>query len=339
VIIPASKENIKKAAELIKSGGIVGFPTETVYGLGADAFNENAVRLIFEVKMRPFYNPLIVHIHSVQQLPLVALIENDKLKENINRIASFWPGPLSLVLPKQPSVPLAVSGSKDTIAVRIPSHPVAQEFLKECETPVAAPSANLFSGVSATKASHVDDDFGNRVQLVLDGGPSDIGLESTIISLVEEPPRILRHGSITLEMLSEVLPGIFDNSASLSGEKPEEVLAPGMLKMHYSPKTPLTFLKDLKAGQTAKSPGLIRFTDSVLSQREAQPDTLTYVKETSLSKTTDLNEIASKLFSTLREYDKLGLDLIVIDSCEELGLGRAIMDRLKRATKSDDEIR
>jgi len=331
MIISPSEENIEKAAKLIQSGGIVGFPTETVYGLGADAFNESAVRLIFEVKMRPFYNPLIVHIHSIEQLPAVAVLD-DALREKVTRISSFWPGPLSLVLPKHPSVPMAVSGSKDTIAVRIPSHPVAREFLIKCETPVAAPSANLFSGVSATKASHVEDDFGNRVQLVIDGGPSDIGLESTIISLVEDPPRILRHGSITLEMLSNVIPDIFDNTASLSGSAPEEVLAPGMLKIHYSPTTPLVFLKDLKADQTATNPGLIRFTDSVLERRDSQADSLNYVKETSLSKTTDLNEIASKLFSTLREYDKLGLDLIVIDSCEELGLGRAIMDRLKRAT-------
>ena len=300
------------------------FPTETVYGLGASAFNEQAVKKIFEIKKRPGFNPLIVHIASLDDIYSVALLESPRLRRQFEISQKFWPGPLSIVLPKQENIAPAVTAGLESVAVRFPAHLVAQDLIRASGIPIAAPSANPFTKISPTEAKHVLD-LGNDVDLILDGGPCEVGLESTIISLLEDEPTLLRPGAVTAEQLLEAfgtirVPEHFKHDSEL-----QRPIAPGMLKEHYAPKTRLLFRDSIAAESlVGKRVGLLSFA-------KTNQEGFVSVKE--LSDSGNLNEVASKLFSALRELDCAELDLIVVDSCPKEGIGRAIMDRLIRASR------
>ncbi len=318
ILSASDAESIRRAGSIIKTGGLVAFPTETVYGLGCDAMNAEAAAKVFEVKQRPQFDPLIVHIADLKQLEM--LIES--LPDVGQRlIDTFWPGPLTLVLPKQPAIPDLITAGLSTVAVRMPNHPVAQTLIREAGTPIAAPSANPFGYVSPTTAQHVADGLGNRVDLILDGGPCPVGVESTIISLAGSQPELLRLGSITIEQLSSII-GSIRQSLSVN-HKP---IAPGQLSRHYATRTPLTILASARARPILKDDEraglLIHSHQQDIDNRFAAVEVL--------SSTGDLREAARHLFAALRRLDSLGLDRIYAEPCREEGLGVAIMDRLRR---------
>lgn len=314
-------ETIAQAAQIIQKGGLVAFPTETVYGIGADALNPMAVARIFEVKKRPRFNPLIVHIANPQDLdPLVVNIPPRAMR----LIEQFWPGPLTLVLFKKALVPEIVTSGLPSVAVRMPDHPMALDFIKASNCPIAAPSANPFGYVSPTTADHVREQLGNEVDLILDGGPCAVGLESTIVSFVEEEPRLLRPGGVSLEEIESVIGNV--TVRPLHKERPT---APGMLPKHYSPRTPIRLdwsEKDVSRFNNQKV-GLLAF-------QQIHPS-LKFNHVEVLSESGDLREAAANLFGALRRLDSMGLDLILAEPVPETGLGRAIMDRLRRASHLD----
>jgi L-threonylcarbamoyladenylate synthase len=325
MILEPTASAIKQAAESIRRGELVAFPTETVYGLGADAFNADAITKIYRTKGRPASNPLIVHISSVDTLSELTDALSDQQQRWIKRLAPLWPGPLSLVLPRHASVPAVVSAGHPTIAVRIPRHPVALELIRQAGTPLAAPSANRSNYVSPTCAAHVQGELGSAVSFILDGGEATVGIESTVVSLVESTPKILRLGSISKETLEQLLGTV---------EAPDTVarvvvaLSPGMGLKHYSPRTPLQYV-DVPLATQHQRIGVIRFDNRSI------PSSLTPTVVHTLSQRGDAEEVAHKLYAALRELDEAGLDLILIDRCARTGLGAAIMDRLDRAVASD----
>ena len=314
----ADPESIRSAARIIKAGGLVAFPTETVYGLGCDAMNADAAAKVFEAKQRPQFDPLIVHIADPQQLNIVIgslPVLGQRLME------AFWPGPLTLVLSKQQAIPDLVTAGLSTVAVRMPNHPVAQALIREAGTPIAAPSANPFGYVSPTTAQHVADGLGSKADLILDGGPCPVGVESTIVSLAGSQPELLRPGSITIEQLSAVIGSIRRSSAV--NDTP---IAPGQLSRHYATRTQLMILASVGARPVLKDDeraGLL-----IHSQVRETDDRFAAVEV--LSATGDLREAAHRLFAALRRLDSLGLDRIYAEPCKEEGLGMAIMDRLRR---------
>lgn len=329
-VFPSARE-IEHAAELLRSGVLVAFPTETVYGLGADATNEAAVQSIFAAKGRPSNNPLIVHVASFEDLvrctDLTASSDPKRLRAQLEALKSLWPGPLSVIVPKAPSICQAVSAGGSTVALRIPRHPTALRLITACGRPVAAPSANPSSYISPTTAAHVKESLGDKVAYVLDGGQCEIGLESTVLSLVANEPVILRPGAITAEQLSALLQCDVQ-LATTTGDQSAPLLSPGLLAKHYSPRTPVQLLDTLDGLDIGdKKVGAIVFS----------PDKkLPFAPHTRkvLSERGELNEVAANLFSALREFDSAGVDLIVVDTCEPIGLGAAIMDRLLRAAQS-----
>lgn len=312
-VVKPTKEGIREAAQVIKGGGLVAFPTETVYGLGADALNPSAVVKIFEAKERPFFDPLIVHIADVAELERLCFCVSEKAKALIER---FWPGPLTVVLPKREVVPDIVTAGLNTVAVRMPSHPVALELIRESGTPIAAPSANRFGHLSPTEPEHVLTQLGERIDILIDGGRCPVGVESTIIDLTEEPT-LLRPGGLPLEEIEAVIGKV---RVSEKGERPK---APGQLPRHYSPRTPLRVVgEDFRPPQGVKA-GLLAFKDAKGKEGFAIVEVL--------SPSGDLREAACNLFSSLHRLDAAGLDIIYAEALPEEGLGRAIMDRLRRA--------
>ena len=321
-IVSPTLENIVKAAQILRSGGVVSFPTETVYGLGANALDVSAVKKIFSIKGRPSTNPLIVHISALADLPAITGPLPPQVSANVEKLSLFWPGPLSLVLPASPMLPREVTAGLATVAVRIPSHPIAQELIREAGVPIAAPSANRSSYVSPTTAQHVEDGIGDALDMILNGGPCQIGLESTIVSLTSDTPVLLRAGAVTKEELEEVLGKIEVKRSAESGS--EAVSSPGLLKEHYCPHTPVVLYGAPTHGYSRI--GFISFGAQPTRSQDNHYETVT-----TLSKNGNLNEVANRLFSALRDLDKMGLDLIVIDTCDAHGLGLAIMDRITRA--------
>jgi L-threonylcarbamoyladenylate synthase len=318
ILSASDAESIRLAGRIIKTGGLVAFPTETVYGLGCDARNAEAAAKVFEAKQRPQFDPLIVHIADLKQLEMVIGALPDLGQRLID---AFWPGPLTLVLPKQPTIPDLITAGLSTVAVRMPNHPVAQTLIREADTPIAAPSANPFGYVSPTTAQHVADGLGNRVDLILDGGPCPVGVESTIVSLAGPQPELLRPGSITIEQLSAVI-GALRRASSVN----QTPLAPGQLSRHYATRTPLILLPSAETRPLLKDDeraGLL-----IHSQPRDTDDRFAAVEV--LSSTGDLREAARHLFAALRRLDSLGLDRIYAEPCQEEGLGGAIMDRLRR---------
>jgi len=309
------------AAEIIRRGGIVAFPTETVYGLGADAFAPLAVARIFEVKNRPYFDPLIVHVASPRDLDHLVTDVPAMAKSLIDR---FWPGPLTLVLSKQSEVPDIVTAGLPTVAVRMPKHPMALGLIEKAACPIAAPSANPFGYLSPTTAEHVRDQLGDQVDLILDGGPCQVGVESTILSFSEEMPRLLRPGGVTLEEIERVIGRVepCSNKEGMPG-------APGMLPRHYAPRTPILLDREATVRDSVKHKkiGLLAYREP----REAAPFHHVEV----LSMKGDPREAAANLFAAIRRLDTMDLDLIVAETVPEEGLGRAIMDRLRRASRRD----
>lgn len=310
---------------MLRAGELVAFPTETVYGLGGDATNTSAIAKIFALKGRPASNPLIVHIASIASFSNVADLSNSTIRDRLEALHPFWPGPLSVVLPKKQNITSAVSAGGDTIAVRIPRHPVALALLKAAAIPIAAPSANPSGYVSPTTAVHVYESFGSAAPFILDGGACEVGIESTVVSLVDAEVTVLRPGAITVAMLEKVFGKVAVVSKSFTSEK-ELLLSPGQLASHYAPRTPVYFLSDIDPTTLRGRIGCISF-----STFRPLPE-IEFAALTTLSDSGKHTEIAENLFAALRAQDKLDLDCIVVDACEDIGLGAAIMDRLRRAT-------
>ena len=332
-LLPATEESLALAARLLRDGQLVAFPTETVYGLGANALDAQAVSGIFAAKGRPGDNPLIVHIHDRSQLD--ALCEVSAMA--IRLMDAFWPGPLTLIMPKKEAVPMTVTAGLDTVAVRMPAHPVALAMLRACALPIAAPSANRSGKPSPTAARHVLTDMNGRIPLILDGGESDVGLESTVLSLVGERPCILRPGGITQAMLENVI-GPVDLAGSIlrplqSGEK---ALSPGMMYQHYSPDGQVTLIEGDEtdvvralralhahaAGEGHRA-CVMCFTEHVTALSDCDPHDIGSIDTP--------EEVAHRLFNTLRRLDEEQMDVIFSEVVVPDGVGLAIMNRLGRA--------
>lgn len=306
-----------RAVALLRGGDVVALPTETVYGLAADAFNTTAVARIFDAKERPRFDPLIVHLPDWDWLEKVADLAGQDRKLILQLADAFWPGPFTLVLPKREIVPDIVTAGLETVAVRISAHPVFAEIIRAFGSPLAAPSANRFGRISPTAATHVLQELNGRVPLIVDGGSTKHGLESTIVALRNARIEVLRRGPITEERLAE-----FGEVVVVEAVQCPEV--PGQLPSHYAPKTPLLLLDDPTAFIPApgKRYGLLSWTSAGASFSDVRH----------LSKRQDLIEAATNLFRYLRELDNVGLDLIVAEELPQEGLGAAINDRLRRAS-------
>ena len=326
---------IQQAANCLLAGGLVAFPTETVYGLGANALDADAIERIYSAKGRPATNPLIAHITSREQLAQVA----QHIPASAFALADvFWPGPLTVVLHRQPEVPESVSAGRDTIAVRMPAHPVAQALIKAAGVPVVAPSANRFTRPSATSAEHVLADLTGHVDIILDGGPTPIGLESTVLDLTVEPPVLLRPGGVTLEALQAILPDIVVHTGNAADD--EASASPGMMLKHYSPNAEVLLLAgDLAAVKTRmielaqmyaaadKRVGLLALTEDLAELAHVAPVNV------ALGSQDALDTVAKNLFAALRELDAQGVDVILVRQFASAGLGRALADRLLRAAE------
>jgi L-threonylcarbamoyladenylate synthase len=304
--------DLHEAARLLEAGELVAIPTETVYGLAANALDEAAVLQVFEAKQRPAFDPLIVHVHGLEQVREVVRELPPEAEALMRR---FWPGPLTLVLPKQPRIPDLVTSGLDTVGVRMPAHPLTLELLRTLPFPLAAPSANPFGYVSPTTAQHVMDQLGARIPYILDGGACTVGVESTIIGMEEGQWVLYRPGGVPVEAIEEVIGTV--------RPQVKQVLpvAPGMLESHYAPRKPV-FIGDIAALLQAHPGrgGVISFTRDHGAWRNEV-----------LSPTGDLSEAARQLFAALRRLDASEADVILAEVFPNDGLGRAINDRLKRA--------
>lgn len=327
-------EAIARAAECLRSGGLVAFPTETVYGLGVHALDPAAVRRLFAAKERPANDPLIVHVaDAAQAAPLVA----DGLPDRARALAGrFWPGPLTLVMPRSAQVPDEVTAGLPSVAVRVPSHPVAHALIARAAIPIAAPSANLFSRPSPTRAAHVLQDLEGRLDIVLDSGPTDVGVESTVLDLTGPEPVVLRPGAITIEMLRDVLPQVRVRHVAGPSGGTAALPSPGLLSRHYAPRVPLSVyegpralaqLADDAAAAAARGEriGLLLPLDAV----ERFQHSAFVVAD--LGSTSDLTAAAARLYAALRELDAAGVQRILALGFPEHGLGAALRDRLRRA--------
>jgi L-threonylcarbamoyladenylate synthase len=316
---PASAAAIARAAAVIRAGGLVAFPTETVYGLGADATNSKAVARIFEVKGRPSFNPLIVHIGDLQVAESHALLDDraDDLA------AAFWPGPLTLILPRRPDSTISelVSAGLDTVAIRMPAHPVSRDLLRAAGRPIAAPSANRSGRVSPTAPVHVAEELADEIDMILAAGRSEVGLESTIIDLSGPKPVLLRPGAVTREQIEALI-----GSVDTANGDPDRPNAPGQLRRHYAPSTRLR----LNAAMAEPGEALLAFGPALLAGRRAD-------RVLNLSERGDPNEAAANLFAMLRALDAGGHRGIAVMPIPEAGLGAAINDRLGRAAAPADE--
>ncbi|MBR5230863.1 MAG: threonylcarbamoyl-AMP synthase [Clostridia bacterium] len=333
-LLKADESALSLAAELLKNGQVVGIPTETVYGLGADALNEQAVLAIFAAKERPADNPLIVHVADFEALDALCHV-NDMARRLSD---AFWPGPLTMILPKKATVPTVVTAGLDSVAVRMPSHPVAQEIIRRSGCPIAAPSANRSGRPSPTQASHVMEDMNGRIPLIIDGGESDVGVESTVVSLTGDTAVVLRPGGITPEMIAAVL-GECEVADSVMRplREGEEAPSPGMKHKHYAPKAPMT----LYAGeQTQVANRICEEYDCVqggvkpliLASRAHLP---LYGSRHVFDLGPDAASAAHALFSALRYADEKGFTRIFSEAYPEEGVGLALMNRMARAAGFD----
>ena len=325
-ILKATEESIEKAAEIIKKGGVVGLPTETVYGLGANAFDSSAVEKIFEAKGRPKDNPMIVHVSSIDEVyPLVK-----KFPEEAKKLAEkYWPGPLTIIMPKSDKVPARTSGNLDTVAVRMPSHPVMRKVIEKSGCPIAAPSANLSGSPSPTNAKYVFEDMDGRIELILDGGECEVGLESTVITLATEKPRLLRPGGITPEQLEEVLGEIIiDKAVKSKLEENAKASSPGMKYKHYAPKIKVVIIKADKEKYAEYVSSHIENAAALCFEDDAQNmsvPTVTY------GRSDDSSSQAKRLFDALRELDETGAEIAFAHCPSDEGVGLAVYNRLLRS--------
>ncbi|MEN9939019.1 MAG: hypothetical protein RLZZ387_5598 [Chloroflexota bacterium] len=314
------------------------FPTETVYGLGAHALDAAAVARVFAAKGRPSSDPLIVHLATAGELASVALDPPQVAADLARRL---WPGPLTLVLRRRPHIPPAVAAGGDTVAVRVPSHPVALALIAAAGAPVVAPSANLFSRPSPTSAQHVLEDLRGRVDVVLDAGPTAIGVESTVVDLTTDPPALLRPGGVPAEVLRALLPGLSYTPRYLAAEESGAVApAPGMLLKHYSPRAPLTLYAGPRAAAIAKMRAeaeRLAAEGRAVGVMAAAEDLATLAgsgaRVAELGARDDNAQLAARLFAAMRELDAAGVDAILAVAPEREGLGLAVWDRLVRAAE------
>ncbi|MEQ9592307.1 MAG: L-threonylcarbamoyladenylate synthase [Cyclobacteriaceae bacterium] len=308
-------QDIDYAARLLTKGGLVAIPTETVYGLAANALDTDAVVKIFTAKNRPTFDPLIVHLNSIEKLEQYV----EYIPEEANKLANtFWPGPLTLLLKKRETIPDVVTSGLDTVGIRCPNHSLTQDLLAKLPFPLAAPSANPFGYISPTTAQHVNDQLGDQVEYILDGGPCRVGIESTIVGFDDTMPIIYRAGGINQADIEAIVGPVEERLSNNSNP-----LAPGQLDSHYAPKKKLRIssLKDIRAKSNDRNIGILLFKSSDIDN-----DT-TLV----LSPKGDLNEAAANLFSMLRELDQMDVDLILVELAPDQGIGKAINDRLQRA--------
>lgn len=323
-------DNINKAAEIIKNGGLVGVPTETVYGLAADALNGEAVAKIFKAKSRPMDNPLIVHISDFSDIEKYNLVKEipDKARLLANK---FWPGPLTIIMKRTDAIPNEVSAGLDTVAIRMPSHSIALELIKNAQTPLAAPSANLSGSPSPTSAKYVKQDLDGKIDAIIDGGESEVGVESTVITLVTDIPRVLRPGGVTVEQLRQVLGEVEVDKSVIDGLGEGEVASsPGMKYKHYSPKANVILLKctdneyiDYINKNSNKNVVALCCDEDI--------DYLK-VKTYSLGKRNDYATHAHRLFDELRKIDDDGVAEVVYSRLPSVdGVGLAVYNRLIRA--------
>jgi len=308
--------DILKARMLLESGALVGIPTETVYGLAGNALNADAVAKIFEVKNRPQFDPLIIHVPNLQHVEqyVTTLPEKARLLAE-----AFWPGPLTLVLKKKAVIPDLVSAGLDTVGIRCPDHALTRALLEALNFPLAAPSANPFGYISPTSAKHVDSQLGDKIAYILDGGECRVGIESTIIGFEDSGPVIYRLGGLTLESIETLIGGVSLQPYSTSNPK-----SPGQLISHYAPARPLIVgdIEKLLLQHETQRVGIISFQRTYGDH----PQII-------LSPAGSLNEAAKNLFAALRKMDGMNVDLILTELVPDTGLGRAINDRLKRASK------
>jgi L-threonylcarbamoyladenylate synthase len=307
-------KDLHRAKEILESGNVVGIPTETVYGLAANALNGQAVARIFEVKRRPSFDPLIIHVRDLQQASLYVTEVPPLAFQLANK---FWPGPLTLVLDKKAVIPDLVTSGMNTVAVRCPDHELTRSLLGLIDFPLAAPSANPFGYVSPTTARHVDDQLGNDVSYILDGGPCTVGIESTIVGFENDRPVVYRIGGLKIEEIENLVGRVKVMTHSTSNPK-----APGQLKSHYAPRKKVVIgrLGELLQLYPAHSSGILSFNKDFNSPYQ-------FV----LSPNGSLNEAAQNLFKALRLLDEMPIDFILAELLPEEGLGRAINDRLRRA--------
>jgi len=306
--------SISRAVEILKQGGIVAIPTETVYGLAGNAFNETAVAKIFAVKERPFFDPLIAHIAEFNEIETLA----ENIPKDAKTLAdAFWPGPLTLVLNKKNSVPNLTSGGLSTIAVRMPRHEIAREIIKQAGFALAAPSANMFQHLSPTSAKHVLEQLGERIDGIVDGGACEVGLESTVVGFENEVPVIYRPGAVTKEMIESLGYKVCSVASSVNSKLP----SPGMLEKHYSPNTSLSLGLPVNVPQNS---GLLAFG-------ELPANSGSFAKILNLSVNGNLVEAASNFYEMLHQLDTLGLSKIFAVKLPETGLGVAMNDRLAKA--------
>jgi L-threonylcarbamoyladenylate synthase len=316
--IAKTGKNINEAAELLTAGKLVAIPTETVYGLAANALDEIALLSIFEAKQRPFFDPLIIHLPDIEKVSDYALWQDERL---LKLAQVFWPGPLTVLLPKKSNIPYLVTSGLPQVAVRVPSHPLTRELLQKLNFPLAAPSANPFGYVSPTSAEHVNKQLGDKVAYILDGGESEVGLESTIVGVEENVVCVYRLGGLPLEDIERVI-----GSISLRVNESGDPKAPGQLKSHYAPRVPVLVgnAQELIKSQKGKRIGLLAFGEVQFSG----PDISVF----NLSPTASVEEAALNLFKMLRQADDSNIDVLICEKLPEQGLGRAINDRLKRAS-------
>ena len=313
--------SILNAKEILKRDELVAIPTETVYGLAGNIYSEKAIKKIFETKNRPFFNPLIVHVDSMEKLSQIVCEIPEKARV---LAAQFWPGSLTLVLKKKESIPDLITAGKDTVAVRIPNHPLTLALLRSLDFPLAAPSANPFGSISPTTAHHVAEYFPSTVEMVLDGGPCKNGVESTIIGFENNNPIIYRLGAISKEEIEAVIGPV--HTAETNDKAPA---APGMLTKHYAPKTKIILTSDLSSSikkYENSRIGIISFTN------ERVPYSISAIEI--LSKKGDLKEATANLYAAMHRLDKLNLDIIIASYFPTNQLGNTINDRLLRATKN-----
>lgn len=328
LLLENNENDIKTAGKILADGGLVGIPTETVYGLAADALNGKAVAEIFKAKGRPMDNPLIVHIQDISDIERFSLAK--EFSEKAQALAkAFWPGPLTIIVPKGDSIPEEVSAGLDTVAIRLPEHPVARAIIKSADTPLAAPSANLSGSPSPTTAQHVMNDMQGKIDAVLDGGHSNVGLESTVITVATPVPRLLRPGGVTVEQLESVIGKIDIDDAVLNKLKDSQKAAsPGMKYKHYAPKAKVILLKGDGFSEFVNS----NANENIMALCYDEDMQKLNVPILSLGEKDNYETQAQRLFDALREIDKKPQIKLVYSRCPEpKGVGMAVYNRLIRA--------
>ena len=312
--------DLQIAKEVLSKDGIISIPTETVYGLAGNAYSSNAAAKIFDLKQRPFYNPLIVHIKSAEFLPEIA----ESIPPLAQQLADeFWPGPLTLVLKKKSHIPDIVTAGKDTVAIRVPNHPMTLKLLNELDFPLAAPSANPFGSISPTNAVHVYNYF-QKLEVILDGGECEKGIESTIIGFENDQPIVYRLGSLSIEEIELKIGKL--TSHTNDDESPK---APGMLSRHYAPSTTTILSENIKKSLSSckhKKIGLLLFQNPIVNANVEHQEIL--------SQTGNPNEAAKNLYAAMHRLDQLNLDIIIAEKLPEIGLGKTLNDKLQRATST-----